>query len=537
MKSQEVAADVAALLRARAPLIWIVTREEARVEGYLLNAAAAAGYRALMWDCAQGVTDVSGRPQPIGSPDIGQTLERISANARSSNADRVAWILRDLTPWVAPGPIGMQTCRQVRNLARLLPGTPTAQAQAVIVLSTSKEVPPELSNHAMVIDWPLPDRDEIGDTLDAAINVLPELDRAGNPVREAARPKNWDREAAIDAAVGLSVEEAQACFAKSLVQSRRIDPSAVAQEKKRVIAKEGVLEWLDPVAAGLDAVGGLENLKGWIRQRKLAYSPKAREYGLPAPKGILMVGVPGGGKTLTAKSLAAEWGVPLLKLDMGALKSKFVGDSEQNFRRALRVIEAIGRCIVLIDEIEKAMAGATQGAADGGVSADALGTLLSWMQDRKTEAFVMATANNVETLPPELLRKGRFDELFFVDLPNDTERASIAAAALRAHGRATIADDTGVPEEVAMLTDGFTGSEIAELVPAAMFSAFADGGREITFEDLKQEISTVVPLSKTAADKITKLREWAKNNARSASAAEEATAKDRNLDGARVLDF
>jgi len=502
-RSEQVAADIAALLRARNPLLWIVTREEARVEGYLFEAAAAAGYLARTWDVAQGVAEIGGSVRrDIGSPDPAQTLDAI----RERSGERGVWIMRDLPAWLT-GPAGATTLRQVRNLARSLPGAPRDSAQALVVLSPDGEVPPELANHATVIEWPLPDRAEIAGILDAALDALPD------ELREQAAP-NGQREAAIDAAVGLSGEEAASCYAKSLVQLRRIDPAAVASEKKRVIARERVLEWFDPLPGGLDAVGGLEGLKGWLSARRAAYSPQARAYGLPAPKGAMLVGVPGCGKSLTAKAIATAWGIPLLKLDLGALKSKFVGESEGNLRRALRVIEAIGRCVVWLDEIEKALAGATQGAADGGVSSDALGTVLSWMQDRSGEAFVIATANKVEDLPPELLRKGRFDELFFVDLPNEVERIEVLAATLRRFGRGKVKLDAA---KVAAACAGFTGSEIAEIVPDALFAAFGDGEREITTADLVASAAAVVPLSKTAAEKIAKLRDWAKGRARPAS--------------------
>ena len=263
-------------------------------------------------------------------------------------------------------------------------------------------------------------------------------------------------------------------------------------------------------------------LKGWLRQRALAYTPAARAYGLPAPKGALLVGIPGTGKSLTAKAVATAWGVPLLRIDLGALKSKFVGESEANLRKAFGVIESVGRCIVWLDEIEKALSGATQGAADGGVSADALGAILSWMQERQGQAFIIATANDVSALPPELLRAGRFDCVWWLDLPNTGERADILMASLRAHGRDGGALLNG-PEDLIRLvdaTDGFTGAEIASLVPDALFAAFADGGREIDRDDLLGAAATVVPLSKTAAEKIEKLRAWAQGRARPATSAE-----------------
>ena len=522
-RGQIVAADVSALLRARNPLIWIVTREEARVEALLIEAAAAAGYVPRTWDVAQGVMDISGKQdnamRDTSGPDAALTL----IGSRADGKERGAWIMRDLPEWL-DGAIGFTTKRQLRNLARSLPGAPRESAQAIIILSPKSEVPAELAGHATVIDWPMPDRAEIAAILDAAIEGLPD------DLRESAAP-NGQRDAAIDAAVGLSGEEAQACYSRSLVQLRKIDPALVASEKKRVVSRERVLEWYDPIKGGLDAVGGLDNLKGWLNTRKTAYSPAARAYGLPAPKGAMLVGVPGCGKSLTAKAIATAWGVPLLKVDLGALKSKFVGDSEANLRKVFKLVEAIGRCVVWFDEIEKALEGATSGSADGGVSADALGAVLTWMQERQGESFVIATANKAEGLPPELLRKGRFDEVWFIDLPTTNERAAVLSAALREYGRGDVKVNAAA---VAKATEGFTGSEIAALVPDALFSAFNDDAREITTKDLTDAAKTVVPLSVTAAEKITALRNWASTRARRASALEADTGKASKV---RALDL
>jgi MoxR-like ATPase len=522
-RGQEIAADVSALLRARNPLIWITTREEARTERLLFEAAAAAGYLPYTWDVGQGITNLAGKSQPALA-DPGEALNAIRERATGSGpAERGAWIMRDLPAWLT-GPAGATTCRQLRNLARLLPGIARDRAQAIIVLTPSTDIPAELSGHATVIEMPMPDRAEIAAILDAAIDALPE------EIKATAAP-NGTRDAAIDAAIGLSGEEAASCYARSLVQLRRIDPAMIAKEKRRVIARERVLEWFDPLPGGLDAVGGLEILKAWLTSRSAAYSPKAREYGLPAPKGALLAGIPGCGKSLTAKAIATAWGVPLLKVDLGALKSKFVGESEGNLRRAFKVIETVGRCVVWFDEVEKALQGATSGSADGGVSSDALGAVLSWMQERSGQAFVIATANDVEGLPPELLRKGRFDEVWWVDLPNATERAEILKASLRQYGRQPKADMITVPAAC----EGFTGSEIAAIVPDAMFAAFADGGREITGADLLAAAKTVVPLSRTAAEKIARLRNWANGRARPASAPE--TTADQAKPRVRALDL
>lgn len=538
-RGQKVAEEVSSLFRARTPLIWIVTREEARAESLLVRAALAAGYTPRTWDVGQGVAGLNGEvDRQLGGVDPDETLNVIRDRATTATRfDRGVWIMRDLPAWIV-GPQNAKTLRLVRNLARFLPAAPRERAQGLVVISPSAEVPPELVGHTAVIEWPLPDAAEIAALLDAAIESLPEFesDKDGKPdptkpLRSVACP-NGTRDKAINAAVGLSQDEAQSCFSRSLVTLRKIDPQMVANEKKRIIAREKVLEWYDPLPGGLDSVGGLENLKSWLKARALAYSPKARKYGLPAPKGVLLVGVPGCGKTMTAKALSTAYQVPLLRVDLGALKDKYVGQSEANLRKVFKVIEAIGRCVVWFDEIEKSLAGATQGAADGGVSSDALGAVLSWMQERQGEAFVVATANDVSALPPELLRKGRFDEVWFVDLPSDDERRAIIKSALKSAGRGDLRINF---DAVADATESFTGSEIAAIVPEAMFAAFADGEREITTKDLQAAALDVVPLSSTMAEKIAKLREWADGRARKASKSSEVVPVSTRT--SRVLDL
>lgn len=538
-KSQQVAEDVAAHLRARSVLIWIVSREEARVERYLTKAAQMfpneLQYPVATWDVAAGFSDLEG-DDAAESRDPGNALARINevATNRDVEAKRGLWIMRDLPNWIT-GPGGATTLRQMRNLVRALPDADLDRAQAVVVLSPSGEVPPELANHATVIEWPLPDREEIAEILDAAIAALPEN------LRAAAAP-NGTRDAAIDAAVGLSEEEAHACYAKSLIAVRKIDPVIVAKEKKGVIARAGVLEWIDPIPGGLDAVGGLDNLKSWLMERSAAFSSEARAFGLQFPKGAMVVGIPGTGKSLIAKSISTAWRCPLIKMDLGALKDKFVGDSEKNIRKCFAIIEALGFCVLWIDEIEKSLQGATSGSSDGGTSSDQLGALLNWMQERKSPCFVIATANDVSALPPELLRAGRFDKVWFVDLPTKPERASILQAALHTNGRHVFAkmmarDGLTTSPDVARIvaaTEGFTGAEIASIVPESMFAAFADGKREIRVDDLVATAGKVVPLTKTAAGKIKALREWAEGKASpaggDATAAKAAPSAGRKLD-------
>lgn len=517
-QGSKTAADISALIRARNPLLWIVTREEGRVERLLMDAAEQAKYNICFWDCASGISSYDGKPK--GRDGKEKTDPGAALAAIRDSEERAVWIMRDLQPWLKDPTV----CRGLRTLARQLPLAPRDNARMVIVLSPSNEVPIELSGHAVVIEFPLPDRSEIAALLQTAIDSLPDDIKA-----QAADPAI--REAAIDAAVGLTEEEAGACYRKSLVMARKIEPATIAAEKRRVITREKVLEWYDPIPGGLDAIGGLDVLKSWLRTRRSAFTAAAREYGLPAPKGCMLVGIPGCGKSLTAKAVATAWSMPLLRLDLGALRSKWVGESEGNIRKALKVAETVAPCVLWLDEIEKAMGGATQGAADGGVSADALGAVLNWLQERAGSVFMVATANDVSALPPELLRKGRFDELFFVDLPDTEDRAEILTVALKSHGRsgALTVDDT---YRVAAATRDFTGAEIAALIPDALFTAFDDGARQITANDLLKAAAKTTPLAKTAADKIKRLREWGKESATPASSIKQDAARGtvRSLD-------
>jgi AAA+ superfamily predicted ATPase len=519
-RGARVQADISALLRSRHSLLWVVTREEARVERALTEAAATAKLKTRFWDCATGLSSPE-EGQIESMPDPSAILKKIT-----DTPVRAVYVLRDFHKWLGDPFV----LRSLRSLARKLQDVEPTQARAVVILTPSAEVPPELSGHATVIDFPLPDRSEVAALLDQALASLPD------DIRAKAELTNGARDAAIDAAVGLSATEVENCYAKSLVTLRKIDPTAVAQEKKRVIAREKVLTWHDPDPRGLDAIGGLDNLKAWLTLRKTAFSAKAKAFGLEAPKGAMLVGIPGCGKSLTAKCIASAWGMPLLRLDMGALRSKWVGESEANIRKALQVAEAVAPCVLWMDEVEKSLdVGGAQG--DGGVAKDGLGAILSWMQEKTGAVFVIATANDVSALPPELLRKGRFDEVFWVDLPTAVEREAILDAAIKQVGsRASTwaKSGNGTPidiRSIAAATQDFTGAELAALVPDALFAAFADGERQLTTDDLLAAAKTVVPLAKTAEEKIAKLRDWAKGRARPASTPEaKSEGKGRKLD-------
>lgn len=510
-----VNADLTALLKARNTLILVRTDDEARVWSALVSVGYAAKFPTVIgWSCAStggGFFDDRGNT-------IENTQDPQAALARiATRRERALYILHDLHAWIGD-PV---TKRTLRTLSRQLQGIPQNEARSIVMLSPmSAEIPrdiPELT----VIEYPLPDRAEVGQILTDVIKALPA------ELQDSAAP-NGTRDRAIDGALGLSALQISNSYSRSLVTSRTVDPALVAGEKKRVISGIPGVTWYDPEPRGLDAIGGNGDLKSWCVSRKVAFSPKARAYGLPTPKGIMLVGPPGTGKSLTAKCVATAFSMPLLRADLGGMRDKYVGGSEQNIRRVLTLAETVAPCVLWVDEIEKALGGATGPQGDGGVSADALGTLLSWMQEKTAPVFVVATANDVRALPPELLRKGRFDELFFVDVPNTTERAEIIAATLASYNRPVEGIDLA---EIARATEGFVGAEIAALVPDALFASFADGERALTTTDMLKVAASVVPLSKTAAEKIDGLRAWAKGRARMASTPEASSSGPiRSLD-------
>lgn len=533
-RSQKVNSDITALLRARTGLLWICSREEKRVEAALMNALPPK-MRIRFWDCVSGLTEYApdkdgaklvtlgftpaissyGNDKPVASLSSldkgGQPITDplVVLQAIREVPERCLYVLRDINAFKDP-----ITLRAIRNTATEIEKSPATEQRAFVILTPSSEIPQDLLGQTSLIEYPLPDRSDVEKIFD----FLPlDPEKVQIPTPEI-------REAAIDAALGLSAAEIQNCFYRSLVTLKRIDPPSIAGEKKRVIAKEKVLTWIDADPRGLSAVGGLDNMKEWLSKRQSGFSEKARAYGLKPPKGCLIAGIPGTGKSLTAKCISSTWGMPLLKLDMGALQSKWIGESQANIRKALQIAEAVSPCVLWLDEIEKSLAGSGNSSGDGGVAADALGAILQWMQEREGSVFVIATANDVRSLPPELLRKGRFDQVFWVDLPTATERDAILSSSLKQVGR-----EEGINlSDLTKRTEGWVGAEIASIVPEAMFAAFNDGGRQITTDDLLTAAKTVVPLSMTMAKKLNEIREFMADKAMNASKPEELLCATRS---------
>src|SRR5213075_2059796 len=295
----------------------------------------------------------------------------------------------------------------------------------VLLLSPVLKIPPELEKEVAIIDWDLPDRGEIDGIVGRLLQELP----VGVEPGPAADPQG--RERIVEAALGLTYVEAENVLAKSIVRNKTFDIPTVLSEKKHIIRKSGILEYYE-AQESLDELGGLETLKLWLQKRRGAFTSKARDFGLPLPKGILLIGVPGCGKSLTAKAVGALWQMPLLRLDVGKIFAGLVGSSEENIRTVIKTAEAVAPAILWIDELEKGFSGTgSSGQTDGGITSRVFGSFITWLQEKTMPVFVIATANNVQALPPELLRKGRFDEIFFCDLPDREDRGAILDIHLR----------------------------------------------------------------------------------------------------------
>ena len=363
-------------------------------------------------------------------------------------------------------------------------------------------MPPELEREFTLLDFGLPDRTTLGTVLDQICSSA-----------KLKRIKDDDRDRILDAASGMTCGEAENAFALSIVTSKSVESGLVAGEKAQAVRRNGLLELVE-LKESLSDIGGLDQLKDWLLRRRDAFSRRAQEYGLPSPKGLLIVGIPGTGKSLTAKATAAVLGRPLLKLDAGKLYGSLVGQSEGNLRTVIQTAEAIAPCCLWIDELEKGLAGSrSSGSTDGGTSARVFGSLLSWMQEKRSPVFVVATANDVTQLPPELLRRGRFDDLFFVDLPDQQEREAIWGIQIARYGRKAAAYDLS---GLARASEGFTGAEIEQTVIDALYRAFAEG-REPGMLDITLAIGAVVPLSKLMGEQIAGLRKWAQGRCRMAT--------------------
>jgi SpoVK/Ycf46/Vps4 family AAA+-type ATPase len=489
-KLMDAAKEIEILIRAKYSILYIVSWEERRVEEALQDVCKRLNRTLHTWSVTQGmkptVNRISGPANPTALP---MELEALASVHES--AEFTVFLMKDFHPY-------MKDYRVIR-LLRDLNVRLKSRAQTLILMGPMLTLPTELEKDITVIDFGLPNRAEIEETLDQVIEAV-----KGNEKVEAKLTKA-QRELLIKSAQGLTLDEIENVFARSLVEAKRFDVEVVLEEKKQIVKKSGLLEYY-PAQHTLSDVGGMDLLKEWLNQRTESFTDRAREFGIPSPKGILILGVQGCGKSLLAKAVAAHWSLPMLKMDVGRIFGSLVGQSEENMRRAIKVAESVAPCVLWMDELEKGFAGMSGGGvSDSGTTARVFATFLTWMQEKTKPVFLIATANDVTKLPPEMLRKGRFDEIFFVDLPDRAEREQIFSIHLAKRKRKPKDFDLKALGENSR---GFSGAEIEQVIVGALYRAFA-AKRELSQKDLMDECDAIVPLSVMMSEEINELREWA----------------------------
>ncbi len=495
---------LAAYFRAGYPALYILSPEKGRVQGELFAIAkqlkrldgSANPRQLIVWDSLTGYEVVSGQQGEQREQIAEGTEDPIACLQWAARQEKKVVVLKDFHHFLNNPQVQcafQQACEKVKS-----------KFTTLVILSAKQVIPVELEKIITIVEFDLPDA-----------QLLERILQAVNRNRQQLTKEQL--QLVTEAALGLTEAEAENAFALSLIQTGGFDPKFVMSEKAQAVRRSGILEYYAPEVT-MANVGGLDCLKDWLRRRARAFSPEARQFGLPEPKGLLATGIPGTGKSLTAKAAAALWQKPLLRLDVGRVFGSLVGESEANIRLALKLAEAIAPCVLWLDEIEKAFAGMGQ-SLDSGTSARVFGSFLTWMQEKKAPVFVFATANDISALPPELLRKGRFDEIFFVDLPSEAERQEIFRIHLGLRQRDASQFNLAT---LASATRDFTGSEIEAVVVEALYSAF-DEGRDLIQEDLELAAMQTVPLAKTMSERISGLRDWAKGRARLASTPETNT--------------
>jgi SpoVK/Ycf46/Vps4 family AAA+-type ATPase len=512
---QNIVEQLDLMLRSRYPLIYIVGAEEEPIETVLIQAAARStpNRELYLWDIVRGWSD--------NGADKGSAIAALARIAKASGDKPAIYALRDLHPVLkAPlQPNNVPIVREIKNLAREL----KRSRKTLVLTSYSLDVPPEFIEEMTVIDFPLPDAEEI----DYLISQL--------VVPEKLKLSPLSREQLVKACQGLSRARIQRVLAKAIAAKQQISEQeidSVLEAKQQAIRQTGILEFVT-THASLKSVGGLDLLKQWVQMRQDSFTEEARRYGIPNPKGVLLAGIQGTGKSLSAKTIAHEWRMPLLRLDAGRLFGGLVGESESRVRQTIKIVEAIAPCVLWMDEIDKAFGNITSGFdGDSGTSRRVFGNLITWMQEKTSPVFIVATANNVQILPAELLRKGRFDEIFFLNLPTESERREIFRVHLHKLRPSRLREfDLDL---LARHSKNFSGAEIEQTIIEGMHRAFSKGTsgnrQDFQTEDIVKAVDETVPLAAIAKEQIDALKQWAASSgARPASQDTQLTEELRQL--------
>ena len=472
------------LLRARYPLIYIPTLEEERVESAIAQSAKRLGDRSVyIWDFVDGY---QGNPNDagFGRRNPLQALEFIEKVPESAAA---IFILRDFHRFLDD----ISVSRKLRNLSRRL----KSQPKNIAIVTAQVAVPSDLTEVLTVLEFPLP----------ASLEIQAEVGRLLLATGQSLSAQTIDE--LVRSCQGLSIERIRRVLTRAIASHGEIQPEDVElilEEKRQSIRQTQILEFY-PATEKISDIGGLDNLKDWLLRRGGAFTERARAYGLPHPRGLLLVGIQGTGKSLTAKAIAHHWHLPLLRLDVGRLFGGLVGESESRTRQMIQLAEALAPCILWIDEIDKAFSG-LDSKGDAGTTSRVFGTFITWLAEKRSPVFVVATANNIQSLPPEMVRKGRFDEIFFVGLPSQEERHAIFElhlSRLRPHNLKSYE-----LERLAYETPDFSGAEIEQTLIEAMHIGFSQN-RDFTTDDILEAASQIIPLARTAQEQIQFLQDWA----------------------------
>lgn len=486
--NQDILREISLLIRSRYGLIWLKTSERDRMESLLWHVAEGLGLDFFVWIPGEGLRR-RGKLDPIyGTGDPKTALAQVRSYERPA-----IYCFHGMGSSLADPAIAARFVEAVRSF--------TTNEGVMVLTGATEAVPEEARPHTAVVSVRGPKPEEFRDLVKHICRDL----KSRMSVRIDLTSDNMNR--LLRNLKGLTLMEAEKILTRAMIEDGRLDArdiEAVFREKKAIVEREGLLEFT-PTETGFQGIADLAGLKAWLTRRKCVMTDPdgAARFGLPFPKGILLLGVPGSGKSLCAKAVAAEWGLPLLKMDPSRLYNKYIGESEKNYRRAMETAERLSPVVLWIDEIEKAFP--PGGGDDSGVSQRVLGSFLTWLQERKGDVFVAATANDIDRLPPPLLRKGRFDEIFFVDLPVRDVRKEIFRIHLTRRGRDPSVFDL---DALADASEGFTGAEIEQAVVAALYTAFSAAG-SLTTELIETEIRRTRPLSVVRSEYIASLRAWA----------------------------
>jgi ATP-dependent 26S proteasome regulatory subunit len=502
--------ELETLIRARYPILYVVTSEETRLQNAIVAVAGRRQKKVFEWTYSTGIVPAGTSIQSQKGRNTATKDPLVALDQVIEQVEPAIFVFKDFHPFLTKN--NFAVIRKLKDIALHLKNS----FKTIILISATLEIPSELDKEVTVLNFPLPTREDLRLLLDGIVEdvktvaeVTVDLDDAG-------------RERLLQAALGLTWNEAENVFAKIIVKDSRLsgqDVHEVFAEKQQIIRKSGLLEYYE-ASETFSQVGGLGVLKDWLLKRAVAFTEQARAFGLPAPKGVLLLGVQGCGKSLCAKAVSSLWQLPLLRFDMGRMFNSLVGSSEENVRKAIGVAESVAPAILWVDEIDKAFAGVQgSGGTDGGTTARVFGTFLTWLSEKTSPVFVVATANDITQLPPELLRKGRLDDIFFVDLPAEEERAEIFRIHLARRGRQPENFDI---KALVAASGNFSGAEIAESIISALYDAFY-AQHDLTTEDVLETLHQTVPLSKTMDEHLSRLRNWAEGRARHASYPRSAT--------------